>query len=162
MKYHFSLKKSPQTLLFPGFSTVLVIASLVLSIFVNLWLGLVLLALSLFVSWHLLKAFLANIRSCINVSDSGISGLTALGSEFDIPWDALSLAGTFTCPEIRLSLFLYDETADFLIRTVPVYEDFTELIDEVRARADDFIELNGTSPASLEAELRNRFATGGK
>ena len=157
MVYRYKLSLISRLLLLPGISAVLVLGSLAALLFWNPLIGLLLLALSAFLGYRLLKFFNTHLKSIIRISDESVSGITAVGGEYSIPWEKLSLSGEFVEQGGEREVFLYSDDEDLLIRIPLRYYDAESMSREIEEHAGEFVRWEGESRGLLEENLRKRF-----
>ena len=145
MVYRFQLKQNLKSLLLPGIAAVLLAASVAIIAFYHVILGIVALAVTGFISYHLVKFFINTLKSHVRTSDDGMVCATALGRETTVDWDSLTHAGWYTTDSGYRELFVYAEGEDQLLTIPPQYENMGALEEEV-------LDRSGLEPLSLTGE----------
>ncbi|MFW5776633.1 MAG: hypothetical protein ACOCZB_05020 [Spirochaetota bacterium] len=145
MVYRFQLKQNLKSLLLPGIALVLLAASVAIMAFYHVVLGIVALAVTAFISYHIVRFFINTLKSHVRTSDDGMVCATALGSETTVSWDALTHAGWYTTDSGYRELYVYAEGDDQLLTIPPQYENMETLEEEI-------LDRSGLEPLSLAGE----------
>lgn len=154
MVYRFELKRSPRSLLLPVIAVALVGGSLAVAILVQPLIGVIALAVSGYVSYHLIKFFIHTIHSHVRTSDEGMVCVTSTGSEVRMKWHELTHAGWFHQGDAPGQLFVYAEGNDELVTLPNQYESLSDLADEVREHAE-LMELHAAADVEIGDALRD-------
>lgn len=162
MVYRFELRKNPKSLLLPAISVVLVAASIAIIVFYQPVVGIIALAVSGYLGFHLFKFFRNTLASRVETTDESLTCTTALGSSTTILWADLTHAGWYTTDGGYREFFVYAEGEDTLLTIPPQYERMEDLADEVEARSDvDLLSLSGDDVDGLTDALRQELGTEG-
>lgn len=145
MVYRFQLRRNLKSLVVPGIALVLVAASIAIMAFYHVFLGILALAVTGFISYHLVKFFVNTLKSHVRTSDDGMICATAMGSEMSVSWDDLTHAGWYTTDSGYRELFVYAEGEDQLLTIPPQYEEMSTLEEEI-------LDRSGLEPLSLTGE----------
>lgn len=145
MVYRFQLKRNLKSLVLPGIAVVLIAASVAIMAFYHVVLGIVAVAVTAFISYHLVKFFANTLKSHVRTSDDGMVCATAMGSETSISWDDLTHAGWYTTDGGYRELFVYAEGEDQLLTIPPQYENMGTLEEEI-------LDRSGLEPLALSGE----------
>ncbi len=156
MVYHFELRRSPRSLLLPVIAVALVGGSLAVTILVQPLVGVVALAVSGYIGYHLMKFFIHTIHSHVRTSDEGMVCITSTGNEVRMKWHELTHAGWFYQGDAPGQLFVYAEEDDNLVTLPNQYERLAELADEIAERID-LMELRGPSDLEIGDALRQEL-----
>ena len=143
MVYRFNIRKNPRVILLGVIPAVLLIGSVALLILVQPLLGLGALAVSAYVSYHLVKFLRNNVKSEIRTYDDELVCDTSMGEKTQIEWKSITHAGRYFVGDELALLFVYNETDDKLL-TIPFqYSQMDELEREIRDQVNDMMELRG-------------------
>ncbi len=138
----------------PLAALVLIAGSIIVLVLLHLVAGLIALAISGWLSYHLIRFTISHLKSQLRTSDDGIVSLSSFGVETRIPWTDITHAGMFDTRKSDRYLFIYNETSDELVTIPSYYTRFAELTAELRANCNDFLELTGNRPDDLAGTLR--------
>ena len=153
MVYRFQLSRSPRAVLLPVIALILVAGSVALIIFVQPIVGVVALAVSGYISYHLIKFFVSTVTSQIRVFDDQIVFKTSMGAETRFDWDAITVAGWYVSEDGERQLFVYADEDDQLISLPQTYERMEELAAEIGERIK-LVELHGEFREDLSDALK--------
>lgn len=140
----------------PVLALVLIAGSVALIILVQPLLGVIALAVTGYISYHLTKFFLNTVRSEVRVFDDQIVFKTSMGAETRFPWEIITIAGWYTADDGNRILYAYAADDDQLISLPPTYERMDELAAEMAAHVE-LVELFGESGEDLSEVLKQRL-----
>lgn len=154
MVYAFDLRAAPRIVLLPVVASLLIGGAIVLLVLVHVAIGLIALAIAGWLTYHLLRFTITHVKSQVRTSDEGIVSLSSFGVETRIPWSNVTHAGTFDTRKSDRYLFVYNESTDELVTVPSYYTEITELENELKTNARQFLQLTGNGPDDLAGVLR--------
>lgn len=162
MVYRFELRKNPKSLLVPAIAVLLVAASVTIIVIYNAVVGVIALAVSGYLGYHLFKFFRNTLASRVETTDESITCTTALGSSTTIRWDDLTHAGWYTTDGGYREFFVYAEDEDTLL-TIPLqYAGMDALSDDVCEHSGlELLSLSGDDVDGLTDALRQELGSEG-
>ena len=116
--------------------------------------GVVVLAISAWVSYHLVRYTMYQFRSQVRSSDDEVICVTSMGFESVMQWSAVTHAGSFSTDRSGVYLFLYNEDEDELLSIPPFYTDRDQLEKRIRDHVSSFMALSGARPDNLGDTLK--------
>jgi hypothetical protein len=126
-------------------------------------LGIVALAVSAYISYHLIKFFVNTVRSHVRTSDDGLVCATAMGGETSMTWNELTHAGWYTSDSGYRELFVYAEQEDKLLTIPPQYERMDQLEQEIGRRTGlPMLSLAGEQVDGVADALRSHIVPEGE
>ena len=154
MVYGFDVRSAPRIALLPAIALFLLAGSVVTLLLLSVVAGIAALAVSAWLSFHLIRFTVTHIRSELRTSAEGISSLSSFGVETRMPWESVTHAGRFRTRRSDRYLFVYNEQADELLTIPSYYTNISDLESELRERSGRFLELSGEGPDDLGDALR--------
>jgi hypothetical protein len=154
MIHKFEARKAPRVFLLPAIPVVIVTGSILILILWQPLLGAIALAMSAWVSFHLVRYTTYQFKSHVRVSDDELVCVTSMGVESVMQWTAITHAGSFATDRAGVYLFVYDEKADELLSIPPFYTDRDQLEARIRENVGSFLELSGSRPDDLGKVLK--------
>jgi len=118
--------------------------------------GVIALAVSAYIGYHLMKFFVHTIHSHVRTSDEGMVCVTSTGTEVRLKWVNLTHAGWFYQGDTPRQLFVYAEEEDDLVTLPNQYERLSELADEVQERVE-LMELRTPADVEVGDALRDKL-----
>lgn len=132
MVYRFDIRKNLRVILLAVIPVVSLSGSVALLILIHPLLGLVALAVSAYVSYHLVKFLRLQVKSEIRTYDDEVVRETSMGEKTQIEWESITHAARYSVGDEPDVLFVYSEINDKLL-TVPFhYSQMDELEREIR------------------------------
>ena len=159
MVYRFQLSRNLKSLVVPGIAAVLTLAAVSVIVFFHVLVGILALAVTTYISYHMIKFFVNTLRSEVRTSHDGMVCRTAMGSESRIGWEELTHAGWYSTDSGYRELFVYAEEEDQLL-TIPMqYERMHDLEREIVDHSGvELLSFTGEDVDGLTQELRNHVA----
>jgi len=153
MTYRIKLLKNPK--IFYLFLTILVLpAAGVLFIYIfNIVLGVIAIAIALYLNYHLIKFMIGHLTSRIETSDTSIVCKTPTNEVFEFDWDNITVAGSFKDTKAQPNIFIYNEELDKLLKIPRDYGDFDKLLEEIREKTP-FQAIDLSDGETLEQRLK--------
>lgn len=154
MVHKFDPRGAPRVFGLPVAAVLVVAGPVVLLALGQIVIGIVALAISAWLSYHLFRFTTYQLKSHVRSSDVDLVCLTSLGVETGMPWSTVTHAGSYSTRRSGVYLFVYNESEDELLSIPPYYTDREQLESRVRDHVDNFLMLSGASPDDLAEALR--------
>ncbi|MCK4514856.1 MAG: hypothetical protein KAU31_06335 [Spirochaetaceae bacterium] len=154
MIHRFDPKGAPRVFVLPAVAVIVVGGSIVLLALGQVLIGVIALAISAWISYHLVRFTVYQFKSQVQTSDDELLCITSMGVETGMPWSAVSHAGSYVTERSGVYLFVYNESDDELLSIPPYYTDQEQLDSRIRDNVHQFLELSGASPDDLGEALK--------
>jgi hypothetical protein len=130
-----TLSSNPKMIVFIGMLLAFLAAGALLIIFVNPLIGIIVVALALYISYNMYKVLRDQFKSRITTDESTIHFLLPGNEEYTFKWEDVTHSGLFVhSGKKKRQLFLYREPEDKLIAIPDEFTDFEALIDILRQK----------------------------
>ena len=141
-----TLKSNPKIIIFIGMLLVFLAAGIFLAIFVNILIGIIVMALALYISYSMYKVLRDQFRSRITAEKSSIHFLLPGNEEHTIRWKDITHSGLFIhSGRKKRQLFVYREPEDKLIAIPDEFTDFDAIIELLQQKTPFYsLEQQGT------------------
>ena len=163
MVYRYQMSRNPKALLLPLIALAITGGSIAIIVFYEPIVGIIALAVSAYISYHIVKFFVNTVKSHVRTSDEGIVCATTTGSESRLTWDELTHAGWYTTDSGFRELFIYAEGVDRLLTIPPYFDDVEDLEREIAEQSGlSLLTLSGDDVDGLTDALRDIVAPEGE
>jgi hypothetical protein len=119
----------------------------------NVVLGVIALAISVYLNYHLIKFTIGQLASRIETSDTGIICKSPTNEVIEFTWDNITIAGSFKDTKTRSNIFIYNEEKDNLLKIAQDYGDFEMLLKEIKEKTP-FQVIDLSDGETLEERLK--------
>ncbi len=143
----------------PGIVMLAALGSVGLLIWVHPLLGVTGVLLTAWFGYHFLKYFGYQMNSRVSTTDDGVTCHTATGEVVSMPWASVTHAGRFQVHGRLVSVYLYDDEEDRLLKIPPHFSDIDQLEDELASNLDQITHLEGDAEDGLEEALKELLGT---
>ena len=133
--YRLSFRTNPRMILLPVVLVGLISAGVVAWRYAGPVVGLVVLAIALYVDVQILRFLRKHLKSWVESTEEGLSARLPEGTTLRMSWKELTRAGLCLRSGSRPFLFLYAGKQDRLLCIPDEYSHFGELQEEIRRRA---------------------------
>ena len=154
MIHRFDPRGAPRVFVLPAVAVIVIGGSIVLLALGQTVIGIIALAISTWISYHLVRFTVYQFRSQVRTSDDELVCITSMGVQTGMPWAAVSHAGSYETERSGNYLFVYNESEDELLSIPPYYTDREQLEVRIRDHVDQFLVLSGTGPDDLGEALK--------
>lgn len=159
MVHRFDPKGAPRVFVLPAAAVIVIGGSIVLLALGQVLIGVIALAISAWMSYHLVRFTVYQFKSQVQTSDDELVCITSMGVETGMPWSAVSHAGSYATERSGVYLFVYNESEDELLSIPPYYTDREQLDSRIRDNVHHFLELSGARPDDLGEALKPHLDT---
>ncbi len=119
----------------------------------NVVLGVVAIAIALYLNYHLIKFMMGHLTSRIETSDTGIVCKTPTNEVIEFDWGQITVAGSFKGSKAQPNIFIYNEELDRLLKIPQDYGDFEKLLEEIKKKTP-FQAIDLSDGETLEDRLK--------
>jgi hypothetical protein len=154
MTYRFDSRAAPRVYLLPVITLAFVAGSSVVLALGYVIIGLIALAASLYLGYHLTRYTFYQFRSNVTATDDEIVCFTSAGTENRLPWQSVTHGGTFETDKAGSYLFVYAEESDELLTIPPHYTNLADLQEKIAKRSGKFLKLKGHSEDEIGDTLK--------
>ena len=158
MVHKFDAKGAPKIYLVPVVAVLIVGGSVTLLVLGQILIGVVALAVTGWICYHLIRFTMYHLRSHVRTEEDELVCITSMGGETRMEWADLTHAGTYTAERGGIYLFVYNESADELLTIPPNYSGWESLQAEVRSHAGRFLSLLGPTATGIAESLKPHLA----
>jgi len=159
MVHRFEPRGASRVFVLPAVAVIVIGGSTALMILGQVLIGAIALAISVWLSYHLVRFTVYQFKSQVNTSDDELVCITSLGVQTGIPWSDVTHAGSYATERSGVYLFVYSEEDDELLSIPPYYTDREQLESRIRDEVEQFLELSGKGPDDLGEALKPHLDT---
>ena len=135
MIHRITIASNPRILIIFLLSVGLPAGSLVILFTLGILWGIILLAISGYIAYHLMKYGISNLKSRIETAEDGLTISIAYEEPKHLEWDQISHSGLCLQHGQRPSLYIYAEKTDQLVTIPDEYTGFLELSETIERNA---------------------------
>ncbi len=154
MIYRINILKNPKILYIFLAILVLPAAGFLFIYIFNVILGVIAIAIALYLNYHLIKFIIGHLTSRIETKDTSIVCKTPTNEVFEFEWGSITVAGSFKGAKAQTNIFIYNEELDKLLKIPQDYDDFEKLLEEIREKTP-FQAIDLSDGETLEERLKH-------
>ena len=154
MESRISLRSNPGVIIFGLILLILFAGGFILVPLVNLFLGLAVMGIAIYLFYNIFKYLRGQLKSRIITNDENIHFLLPYKEEYTFQWDEITHSGLFVTTKGKEQLFLYKEPDDQLMSIGPEFTSFNSLKDLISEKTN-FMELKQEGNETLGECLKS-------